>query len=127
MGTKLYYRQEDDETAAAIERALGRRSGYAHSQTLHQGTETSESLGEQAVPLLTARDITELDSTDIIAFHANYKPFRGKRMDWRKFPTLRQRHNLPPPVLPALPPIETEIPPSAKSAAPLFFDPDMVQ
>ena len=57
MGSKIYYRQEDDETGLAIERALGRRSAYAHSQSLHDGQETSEGLSEQAVPLLSARDI----------------------------------------------------------------------
>jgi type IV secretion system protein VirD4 len=111
MGSKIFYRQEDDETASAIERALGRRSGYAHSQTLHNGQESSESLGEQAVPLLTARDVNELDPDEIIAFHTNRtnrKPFRGKRMDWRAFPILRQRQDIPPPTLSPLPPL-TEI------------------
>ena len=105
MGSKIYYRQEDDETAAAIERSLGRRSAYAHSQTLHEGQEASEGLSEQSVPLLTARDITELGYDDIIAFFSNLKPFRAKRMDWRSFPLLKQRRAIPPPKLSPLPPL----------------------
>ena len=103
MDTKIYYRQASDETAEHIERALGRRSGYAHSQTLREGQEASQSLGEQAVPLLTARDISELSQDEIIAFHANRKPFRAKRMDWRRFPLLTQRRTIAPPRLSPLP------------------------
>lgn len=130
MGSKIYYRQEDDETAFSIERALGRRSGYAHSQTTHAGANTSESLGEQAIPLLTARDITELDYTDIIAFHANRKPFRAKRMDWRAFPRLRQRRAIPPPKLLPLPALSEIGLPSAwtrRGSGPRFpIDPDAI-
>jgi type IV secretory pathway TraG/TraD family ATPase VirD4 len=103
MDTKIYYRQASDETAEHIERSLGRRSGYAHSQTLRDGEEASQSLGEQAVPLLTARDISELSQDEIIAFHANRKPFRAKRMDWRRFPLLTQRRTIAPPILSPLP------------------------
>jgi type IV secretory pathway TraG/TraD family ATPase VirD4 len=66
----------------------------------------SEGRSEQAVPLLTARDISELDPDEIIAFHSNRKPIRAKRMDWRAFPTLRQRRSIPPPSLSALPQLE---------------------
>lgn len=132
MGSKIYYRQEDDETGLAIERALGRRSAYAHSQSLHDGQETSEGLSEQAVPLLSARDINELDPDEIIAFHSNRtnrKPFRGKRMDWRQFPLLTQRHAIPPPKLSPLPPLsEIHLPsPWERGRIPrLPIDPDTI-
>jgi hypothetical protein len=47
---------------------------YSHSKTLRNGEETSQSLSEQAIHLLTARDINELDLDEIIAFHSNRKP-----------------------------------------------------
>jgi type IV secretory pathway TraG/TraD family ATPase VirD4 len=103
MDSKVFYRQVSQQTAADIERSLGYRSGYAHSHTLRGGEEASSSLGETALPLLTARDINELELNEIIAFHSNYKPFRGKRMDWRAFPELVRRQALPPPPFAALP------------------------
>jgi type IV secretory pathway TraG/TraD family ATPase VirD4 len=58
--SKIFYRQASLETAEYVERSLGRRSGYAHSQTLHSGEETSEGLSEHAIPLLTSQDINQL-------------------------------------------------------------------
>jgi type IV secretion system protein VirD4 len=112
MDTKLYYRQADDETASLIERSLSKQSRFAQSQTLHDGQVASEGRSEQAVPLLTSRDISELDLDDIIAFFSNRKPFRAKRMDWRGFPILKQRRAIPPPPLSALPQLEESLLPS---------------
>jgi type IV secretory pathway TraG/TraD family ATPase VirD4 len=106
MESKIYYRQGDDETASFIERSLSRRSEYGRSETLHDGQVVSEGRSEQGVPLLTARDISELDLEDVIAFFSNLKPIRAKRMDWRAFPILAQRRAIPPPQLSALPPLE---------------------
>jgi hypothetical protein len=81
---------------------------------------------EQAVPLQTVQDISELDETGIIGVHRNFKPFRAKRMDWRAFPHLVQLTTKPPPPLPILPE-PPEIPPLAvKStiAFPECIDPD---
>jgi type IV secretion system protein VirD4 len=109
MKSRIFYRQEDDETASYIERSLSRRSEYGRSQTIHDGQVVSEGRSEQAVPLLTARDISELDPDEIIAFHSNRKPIRAKRMDWRAFPILAQRRAIPPPQLSALPPLEENL------------------
>jgi type IV secretion system protein VirD4 len=110
--SKIFYRQASLETAEYVERSLGRRSGYAHSQTLHDGEETSQSLGEQAIPLLTAQDIIQLGHDEIIGWHSNRKPFRARRMDWRAFPILRQRREIPPPQLSVLPQLEENLPTS---------------
>jgi type IV secretory pathway TraG/TraD family ATPase VirD4 len=109
MDSKIFYRQADDETAGYIERSLSRRSDFGRSQTLHDGQVVSEGRSEQAVPLLTARDISELNSDEIIAFHSNRKPIRAKRMDWRAFPILAQRRAIPPRQLSALPPLEENL------------------
>jgi type IV secretion system protein VirD4 len=113
MGIKICYRQEDYETALAIVRFLGDRSGYAHSHTTRHGQEASESLGEQAVNLLTPRDITELDPEDVIVFFSKYKPFQGKRMDPNAFPLLKARRAMPPPPLTPLPALSEIVLPSS--------------
>src|SRR5205823_3842647 len=58
MISKLFYWQSDTETAKDIATSLGYRSEFSHSQTLRNGEASSQSLSEQAVPLLTARDIS---------------------------------------------------------------------
>src|ERR1700720_4686521 len=104
METQLYYRQSGLETSEYIEKRMGRKSEYAHSKTMHGAEETAEGESEQAVPLMTVQDITELSETEIVGIHRNLKPFRAKRMDWRQFPHLAARTKIAPPVLPALPP-----------------------
>jgi type IV secretory pathway TraG/TraD family ATPase VirD4 len=87
-------------------------------------------LGEQAVPLLTAREISELGQDEIIAFHANRKPFRARRMDWRHFPLLTQRRSIAPPSLSPLPGLSAIRFPSAQEQHgrwPRFpIDPDAI-
>ncbi len=103
--TQIYYRPNDLETAEYIERRLGRKSDYAESKTSRDGKETSQGQSEQGVPLLTARNIMELEDEDIIRFYSNLKPFRAKRMDWRKYDSLVKRTKLPMPVISPLPPL----------------------
>jgi type IV secretion system protein VirD4 len=109
METQLYYRPADLDTADHLEHRLGRRSDYAHSQTTHQGSSPSQGLSEQGIPLMTAQEIMHLRDTDIIGFHRLLQPFRAARMDWRRFPILRQRQAMPPPLLPILPPLEERL------------------
>src|SRR4029434_6312547 len=103
MLSKIFYWQCDTETARDIASSLGYRSEFSRSQTLRNGEESSQSLSEQAIPLLTARDINELEEDEIIAFHPNRKPIRAKRMDWRVFPILKKRRATVPPTLTPLP------------------------
>ena len=83
--TQVFYRPSDLETAEFLQRCLGRRSGYAHSESVGEGAHTSEGLSEQAVPLMTAQAIKQMGDEDIIGFHRGTAPFRAKRMDWRGF------------------------------------------
>jgi type IV secretory pathway TraG/TraD family ATPase VirD4 len=94
--------------------SLGYRSEFSRSQTLRNGEESSQSLSEQAIPLLTARDINELDQDEIIAFHSNRKPIRAKRMDWRSFPILKKRRAIIPPTLKPLPELDNNFFPSSE-------------
>jgi type IV secretory pathway TraG/TraD family ATPase VirD4 len=57
MESQIYYRPSNQETAEYLERCLGRTSEYAHSQTVRDGTKTSQDMSEQGVPLLTAGEI----------------------------------------------------------------------
>lgn len=104
METQLYYRPSDQDTAEFLERCLGRRSEYAHSETrAGEGEHTSQALSEQPIPLMTAQEIKQLTDEEIIGFHRRLPPFRARRMDWRRFPILQQRRLLSAPRLTALP------------------------
>lgn len=105
MDTTLFYRPNDLDTARYLEERLGSVSAYAHSQTLHSGEETSEGRSERPVPLLSRQEITQLQDTDVLAWHRSYKPLRLKRMDWRAFPLLTHRHSYSPPPLHPLSPL----------------------
>jgi type IV secretory pathway TraG/TraD family ATPase VirD4 len=68
METRIFYRPNDQETAEYLERCLGRKSDYAHSQTLRDGEETSEGRMEQGVSLMTAQEIKQLKDETSLAF-----------------------------------------------------------
>ncbi len=76
--TQLYYRPANQETAEYLERCLGRKSGYAQSQTSHEGSTASEGLSEQSVPLLTAQEIKQLGMRTSSASTAGSRRFRPK-------------------------------------------------
>jgi type IV secretion system protein VirD4 len=129
METQAFYRPADQKTAEYLERCLGRKSGFAHSQTSREGEDLSEGRSEQAIPLLTAQHIKQLADEEIIAFHRNLPPIRANRLDWRDFPLLRARRSLaPPPVspLPPLPDMLTSLPAKPDTAQVPFapVDPD---
>ena len=99
---QIFYRPANLGTANHLEERLGQYSAWAHSQTTHAGTQTSEGQQERSIPLLTAWQIQRMADEDIIGFHRALPPFRAKRMDWRNFPHLIRRTKLQPPQLPYL-------------------------
>jgi type IV secretion system protein VirD4 len=121
METQIYYRQSGIESSEYVERRLGRKSEFAHSKSVHEQA-TTEGQSEQAVPLLSPQEITELSETEILCVHRNHKPFRAKRMDWRDFASLRQLGGLPPLAVPALAPAPIIAPLSKETN----FRPDFV-
>jgi type IV secretion system protein VirD4 len=121
METQIYYRPGSQETAEYLERCLGRISEYAQSHTERDGAKISQGHSEQGVPLLTAQEIRQMGDEDIIGFHRRLQPFQARRMDWRCFPLLAQRHRIPPPQLPVLPQPET---PQIKALSSTYIDPD---
>jgi type IV secretion system protein VirD4 len=127
METQLYYRPANQETADYLEHCLGRKSEYAHSQTLREGEETSEGRMEQGIPLMTAWEIKQLRDEEIIGFHRLLPPFRATRMDWRRFPLLVKRQQIPPPPLQPLPTIALDLPLLGQAVPAFpngFIDPD---
>jgi type IV secretory pathway TraG/TraD family ATPase VirD4 len=103
--SQIFYRQASQETAEYLERYLGYRSGYARSETLHPGQETSEGRAERPVPLLSSQDVTQLTDSEVIAFHHNLRPMRLSRLDWREHPLLATRRSTQPPKVEKLPPL----------------------
>jgi type IV secretion system protein VirD4 len=128
METQLYYRPNDQDTAEYLERCLGRKSDYAQSHTMREGTETSQGKSEQGISLLTAQEIKQLRDEDIIGFHRNLPPFLATRMDWRQFPFLMERQMMPPPDLSLLPELTETLPaltPHSNGQLTGFINPDM--
>lgn len=103
METQMYYRPSGQKTADYLEHCLGRKSGYARSQTLKDGDETTQGRSEQGIPLMTAQEIKQMKDEHIIGFHRRLPPFKMRRVDWRHHPEFIQKRQLPPPTLPALP------------------------
>src|SRR6266702_4360803 len=103
MESQIYYRPSELETARYLSDRSGRKSAYAHSQTLKEGAETAQGLTDQGIPLLTAQEILQMKDEHIIGFHRRLPPFRMRRVDWRHHPEFIQRRQIPPPTLSALP------------------------
>lgn len=105
--SQIYYRPNDLDTAKFIEECLGYKSDYARSSSSREGgKDASQGQSETRVPLMPAWDIQRLRDEQVILFHRNLPPFRGKRMNPQHFPLLRQRRKMPPPQLPTLPELE---------------------
>jgi type IV secretory pathway TraG/TraD family ATPase VirD4 len=116
MGAKVFFRPEDYATAKSISETLGFTSGFSHSETLREGEVSSEGRSEQAVALLTPRELMELGDRDTIFFYKNLKPGRGVRMEYWCFPLLEKRRSIPPPPVNPLPAVpEIQFPTEASS------------
>ena len=128
MDSIVYYRPATGNrtTGKYLEDRLGEMSGFAHSETAHEGEQTSEGKSEKAIPLLSAWDIHRMGDTEIIGFHRDLPPFRANRMNYLNFPELVRRSKIAsPPVfaLPAVPDIP-ELEEGTLTDIPEFIDPD---
>jgi type IV secretory pathway TraG/TraD family ATPase VirD4 len=108
MDSQIFYRQTK-ATAKYLEEELGKKSEYSRSEQTREGGYETQGLSEQAVPLLSAMEIKQMEDYNIIVRHHNLPPFWARQMNWREHPILRQRQALRPQQphpLPPLTPIE---------------------
>ena len=110
----------DNATANFIEEALGYKSGFAHSKNEHENG-TSNGENETKIPVMPAHEIKMIGNDEIIGFRSDYWPFRAKRLDWRDFPELKKRANLPTPRIPVSPSRESNGYHIPRSPIPLFL------
>src|SRR5262245_61512205 len=99
MGAKVFYQQDDPDTAKHISETLGYRSGYSHSETLREGEVASQGRSETAVHVFTQREAMEQGLDDVIFTYKNLKPGRGKRVEPWRYPLLEKRRRMTPPRL----------------------------
>jgi type IV secretory pathway TraG/TraD family ATPase VirD4 len=102
LESKVVHRLASLDSAKYFRDWLDYASGFAASQSVH---ETSETVGkaEREIPLLSVRQIAEMDDEDIIVLHRNYKPIQAHRMSIDKYPALVERQQLATPPVPCLP------------------------
>jgi type IV secretory pathway TraG/TraD family ATPase VirD4 len=124
MDTQIFYRQRR-ATAKYLEGELGKKSEYSHSQSTREGGYDTEGLSEQAVPLMTANEVKQMDDWDILVSHHNLPWFRARRMNWLEHPILREREAMRPPRLASLPPLtRLELRSLQPTPTIAFVDPD---
>ena len=128
MESIVFYRPAtgNRSTGKYLEDTLGERSGFAHSETEHEGERSSESKSERSVPLLSAWDIQRMGDSQIIGLHRDIPPFRAQRMNYLNFPQLLRRSKIPAPPVHQLPAV-SDIPDLAVQShfhMPVFLDPD---
>jgi type IV secretion system protein VirD4 len=104
LDSQIFYRQTK-ATAKYLEEELGKKSEYSHSEQTREGGHETQGLSEQAVPLLSATEIKQMDDWEVIIRHHNLPPFWARRMNWREHPILKQRQSLRPQQPPSLPPL----------------------
>lgn len=130
MDTKTYLRPNDQKTAQEIAEILGQGSQFSHSFNKRPGSE-GEGLSEQAIPVMTAREIKEMDDKYALIEHRGLRPMKIHRLKWWQSAILKKRVGLPPPTLDPLPeipelaPLETKIVASQKNEDD-FINPDEV-
>jgi type IV secretion system protein VirD4 len=124
------YRPGSYESAKRLAEWLGHKSGFAHSQNKHESG-VSEGSSEQRIPLMTAHAIKKLGTEEVMVFYRDLDPAIVRRLDWRRFPVLTQRHQIPPPLISPLPQIEDSLHENAwrrpEQLASPYIDPDFIQ
>ena len=128
--TRLFYRQNEIETAEYVARRSWYTSEYAHSYNQSDQQErSSQGLSEQGVWLISPLEVTGLPEEKIICFHRNLSPIKMYRMDWRRYKLFREKHGLPAPQLQPLsplPPFTIEATQPTKETVFKFINPDKI-
>lgn len=128
MDTHVFLRPNHKDDAGDIEEWLGRGSQYAHSYNQRSG-DLQEGLSEQGIPVMTARDIMEMNDKYALVFHRDFPPMKVYRLKWWQSKMLKKRHGLPVPTLAALPkvpPLPEVLQKQTTNPGTRFVDPDEI-
>jgi type IV secretory pathway TraG/TraD family ATPase VirD4 len=93
---KLIFKPGDYETAYELCKWLGSTSGFAHSETAHDGKTVSYGLSEREIPLMTPQEMELMDRSEVFGMCSGYPKFKARRLNPRKFPELDRRLNMQP-------------------------------
>jgi type IV secretion system protein VirD4 len=114
--TELWWRPASHETAKYLAEWLGDKSGFAVSESKHDGG-VSNSSSERDVPLMTPQQLRKMKNYQLLVWHRDIGPILTKSVRWYRYPLLETRKNIPPPTLAPLPPVEEAATPSAPEAS----------
>jgi type IV secretory pathway TraG/TraD family ATPase VirD4 len=96
-----------NRTAHNLEESLGYTSGFAHSKNEHNGG-TSQGESEQKIPLMPGYETKLLKDRRVIVETDGKRSTIAQRLDWRDFPELAGRAQMPPPEIRPLPPVDAK-------------------
>jgi type IV secretory pathway TraG/TraD family ATPase VirD4 len=103
--TQMFYRPNLLQTARYIEERLGRRSGFATSQTRYAGKEGSEGFSEQSVPVMSREEIMRMPPGATLVFHRDLRAMQLTQLEYFRHPPLFKRAAIPAPPVEKLPPL----------------------
>jgi len=103
--TELWWRPASHETATYLAKWLGDKSGFATSESTHEGG-VSNSSSEREIPLMTPQQLRKMKNYQLLIWHRDIGPILTKSLRWYRYPLLQQRQAIPPPILQPLPPVE---------------------
>ena len=127
---QIFYPPAGPNTASQLQEWLGHKSGFAASESKHEGG-VSNGSSEREIPLLTAQQLRKMSDEHIIAWLKGFDPIQAKRMNWNHFPHLVKRQDIAPPPLLPLPPVgEAEqllepVPPKTEPLSSWHMDPNL--
>ena len=111
--SQLYYQPFSYKTASELAQWLGYKSEFATSYSTHGAHQTSEGRSEREVPLLSPDEIRLIGEDAVLVFQPGIRPFLARRVNWHRFPLLKERSAITPPPVPLLPALSESLPASA--------------
>jgi type IV secretory pathway TraG/TraD family ATPase VirD4 len=115
--TQLVFCQADFATAQHYSIRMGDTSGYAHSESEHEGQTTSTGKSERPIPVMSPQDFMAMDKGELVCFSLEHKPIRLKSMNAKRHLQLKKRLGMKPPPLAPVHPLadsQPEQPPMQK-------------
>jgi type IV secretion system protein VirD4 len=106
----IYYQPFSYKMAKELAQWLGYTSGFAQSSSTHGETDTSQSLSEREVPLMSPDEMRLIGEDAVLGFQPGIRPFLARRMDWHRFSLLTDRTTLKSPPVPKLPALPDPLP-----------------